>query len=282
MLTPVASNAQPSHCERDAPRTAARAAVGTAAVAGNVALHVYFKNAWWSGEKAESFWVNHDWGMPFRDQDKFGHALGGYHLARIGTDLLEAGCFSRRTALLWGATYAALFQLQVEIWDGYQKKYGFSPPDLLANSVGTGLFVAQELVPAMRHVKPTFSYWPTRALRRWGDEPDSELRHTVDYSGQTYWLSADVDAMLPDAAARWWPGLLRVSLGHTITDWIDPATGRSMQAQRRVLLSLDIDAEKLPGSHPVWVRVKKELGYIRFPAPALQIHPRLEGIAWHR
>ncbi len=281
-LTPLPASAQPSYCEHDAARTTARVAVASSAVAGNVALHAYFKNAWWSGEKAESFWVNHDWGMAFRDQDKFGHALGGYHLARIGTDLLEAGCYSRRTALIWGSAYAAVFQLQVEIWDGYQAKYGFSPPDLLANSVGTGLFVAQELVPALRNVKPTFSYWPTRAYRRWSEQPGSELRNSIDYTGQTYWLSADIDEMLPAGAARWWPGILRLSVGHSITDWIDPATGRTVEARRRMLLSLDVDAAKLPGSHPIWVRVKRELGYIRFPAPALQIFPRVEGIAWHR
>ena len=282
-LSPASASAQgAAWCETPATKTAARVGVASGAVVGNVALQVYFKNAWWAGEKAESFWFNNDWDMAFRDQDKFGHLFGGYHLARIGTDLLEAGCFSPTTSLLWGSVYAALFQLQIEIWDGYQAKYGFSTPDLLANTMGTGLFVAQELMPALRHVKPTFSYWPTRAYRNFRDDPSSELRPTVDYSGQTYWFSADVDAMLPDAAAKWWPGLLRVSVGHTITDWVDPASGEMQRAGRRILLSVDLDASKLPGSHPMWKRVKEELGYIRFPAPALEIHPGVRLIGWHR
>lgn len=272
----------PAYCATPSTRTAARVGVASGAVAGNVALQVYFKNAWWAGEKAEEFWFNNDWDMSFRDQDKFGHLFGGYHLSRAGTELLEAGCFSPTTALLWGSVYAALFQLQIEVWDGYQAKYGFSPPDLLANTVGTGFFVARELVPGLRHVKPTMSYWPTEAYRRRESHANSELRATVDYSGQTYWFSADVDAMLPDRAARWWPGLLRLSVGHGITDWVDPVTGQTQRAGRRILLSIDVDAEKLPGRHPVWVRVKRELGYIRFPAPALQIYPGLEGVAWYR
>ena len=283
LLSAATAGAQTaSHCQSPGARTAARVGVASGAVAGNVALQIYFKNAWWAGEKAESFWFNNDWDMAFRDQDKFGHLFGGYHLARVGTDLLEAGCFSPRTSLIWGSVYAALFQLQIEIWDGYQAKYGFSPPDLLANTVGTGFFVARELMPALEHVKPTFSYWPTRAYRNFRDDPSSELRPTVDYSGQTYWFSADVDAMLPEAAAAWWPGLLRLSVGHTITDWVDPVTGDGRRAGRRILLSLDVDATKLPGRHPVWMRVKEELGYIRVPAPALEVYPDLRGIGWHR
>ncbi|HEX2779934.1 MAG TPA: DUF2279 domain-containing protein [Gemmatimonadaceae bacterium] len=271
-----------SLCDSKAYRVASRTTVGTAALAGNVALYQYFRQAWWSGARAEHMWVNWEHHEPFREMDKFGHAYAGYHLARLGGDLLGGACVSRTKAVWYGAAYAAAFQLQIEYWDGKQAKYGFSPPDLIANTAGAGYAVAQHYYAPLRFVKPTISYARTTASRRFGRAQGSELRPTTDYSGQTYWLSVDVDGLLPASAARWWPGFVRASVGHSITDYVDPVTGRGQWAKREIVLSLDLDPEKLPGNNPVWRRVKHELSYYRFPAPALRLTPTVKGVRWYR
>ena len=74
---------------------AVRAGVGSAFVGGNAYLYHYFKKAWWSGERAPHFFFHADWDQEFRDQDKFGHLLGGYHLARIGYAGLREACVRR-------------------------------------------------------------------------------------------------------------------------------------------------------------------------------------------
>ncbi len=261
--------------------TVKRAAVAATFVGGNAALYSYFKRAWWSGEKSEGFFFHADWDENFRDQDKFGHMHGGYHLARFGDALLRSACVRRSRANAWSAAYAAAFQLQIEIWDGKYEKYGFSYPDLIANTTGTAIAVLHSAYPKTRAIKPTISYWPTAAMRN-ADNIPGELRPSLDYSGQTYWISADVDALLPDDAKRYWPGFLRVSAGHSITDWIDPNTGANIRAKRRVLLTLDFDAEKLPGENRVWKTIKRQLGYIHLPSPALQLSPEFIGIGWYR
>ena len=73
-----------------------RAGVAGMFVAGNGILYSYFKRAWWSGEKADHFFFQADWDQDFRDQDKLGHALGGYHLARFGKAFLRSACTSNR------------------------------------------------------------------------------------------------------------------------------------------------------------------------------------------
>lgn len=256
-----------------------RALAAATFVAGNGGLYLYFKKAWWSGEKAPKFFFQPDWDLNFRDQDKFGHFLGGYHLARVGDALLRASCVSEPKAIALAAAYATLFQLQIEVFDGRFAKYGFSYADVLANTTGMGLAVAQHFHPALRAYKPTISYWQTEALR---NGKNGELRPSLDYSGQTYWISTDVNAVLPDSKKKYWPAIIRVSVGHSITDWIDPATGASIRAQRKILLSLDLDADKLPGNNPAWNRVKHTLSYIRFPAPALQLTPDLKIIGVYR
>ena len=258
---------------------AVRAGVGTAFLGGNAYLYHYFKKAWWSGERSDGFFWNADWDMEFRDQDKFGHMLGGYHLTRLGYAGLRAACVSKSKALIASATYAALFQLQIEIFDARFKKYGFSYPDLIANTAGQVLAVAQEVNPRLKAVKPTFSYRQTRALKN--KLPTSELRPSTDYSGQTYWFSTDVNRLLPDGAKPYWPSFIRLSAGHSITDWNDVA-GAPIRAKRKLLLSLDLDAEKLPGNAPIWRAIKHTLSYYRFPAPALQITPSLDIVPWYR
>ena len=285
-LAQPAGAQQSPRCADRGYRVATRAGAGALFLGGNVALYEYFRRAWWSGERADRFRINWEWDEAFRQADKFGHALGGYHLTRAGTGLLKGACISDRKAALGGALYAIAFQTQIELWDATQKKYGFSPNDVLANSAGTLYAVAQELYPAVEHVKPTFSYWPTAAYRnRRNFAPNAagaELRPSLDYSGQTYWLSADVDAMLPDGAKPFWPAVVRLSLGHSITDYVDERTGAFFRARHRLLLSLDFDPEALPGNHPAWRFVKRQLSYYHFPAPALQIAPTVKGIGWYR
>ena len=261
--------------------TLRRAGVAAVFVGGNAALYSYMKNAWWSGERSDGFFFRADWDENFRDQDKFGHAVGGYHLARFGAAFLRSACMSKPKAIAWSAAYAAVFQLQIEIFDGMFEKYGFSYADLLANTAGTALAVLHETHPKTRAIKPLISYWPTEALRN-RDNIGGELRPSLDYSGQTYWLSADVNAMLPDNAKRYWPSFLRVSAGHSITDWIDPATGANLRAKRKIVLTIDFDAEKLPGENRIWKTFKRQLSYIHLPSPALVITPDFKFEAWYK
>lgn len=273
---------QATGCGRSASDLALRrAGVAGVFIGGNALLLAYMKNAWWSGERADKFFFRADWDEDFRDQDKFGHAVGGYHLARIGAALLRSACMSKPKAMALSAAYAAAFQLQIEIWDGMFDKYGFSYPDLLANTAGTALAVLHEVSPGTKAIKPTISYAPSAALRNRDNFP-GEIRPSLDYSGQTYWLSADVNAMLPAPAKPYWPSFLRVSAGHSITDWIDPQTGANIRAKRKILLTIDFDAEKLPGENRLWKTFKRSLSFIHLPSPAIQISPDFEFIPWYK
>jgi len=262
---------------------AVRAGVGSAFIGGNAYLYHYFKQAWWSGTRAKHFFFRADWDQEFRDQDKFGHMFGGFHLARIGYAGLREACVSDKKAIFWSAAYAAAFQLQIEIFDGQFVKYGFSYADMIANTTGQALAVMQELHPSWRAIKPTFSYHKTLALTNTENGViTSELRPSLDYSGQTYWFSADMNQLLPAGAKEYWPSFIRSSVGHSVTDWINPTTGTPQRGQRKILLSLDFDPEKLPGDAPLWRTIKHTLSYYHFPAPALELTPRLHVSPWYR
>ncbi len=260
---------------------AARAGAAGAFVTGNGILWHYFKKAWWSGEKAPHLFFRADWDQDFRDQDKFGHMFGGYHLTRAGAGALRLACVAPKKSILAAAAYSEFFQLQIEVFDGHYKKYGFSYADVIANTAGMGLAVAQTFHPTLDAIKPTVSYHRTAALRN-NSRYATELRPSLDYSGQTYWFSTDVNALLPDNKKQLWPSAVRLSVGHSVTDWISSVDGHSMRAKRKILLSLDLDPEKLPGNNPLWKTVKHQLSYYHLPAPALQLTPSFMGIAWYR
>jgi len=195
--------------------TAVRTGVASGFVGVNAYLYHYFKKAWWSGERAPRFFFHADWDQQFRDQDKFGHMLGGYHLARFGYLGLRGACVGKTKAIIWSGAYAAAFQLQIEIFDGQFKKYGFSYADMIANTTGQTLAVLQEVYPSLRAVKPTVSYHKTRALR---SGMSAELRPSLDYAGQTYWFSTDVARILPEGTRPYWPDFIRFSVGQCVTD----------------------------------------------------------------
>jgi hypothetical protein len=49
-----------------------------------------------------------------------------------------------------------------------------------------------------------------------------------------------------------------------------------------LLLSIDIDPEKLPGQNRFWKVVKHQLSYYHFPSPALQLTPSFRALDWYR
>jgi hypothetical protein len=255
-------------------RTLARAAAGVGLTGGYAGLYLYFHHAWWSGTSAKRWFIENDWDKEERDTDKFGHMFGGYQLTRVTSELLQAGCMAPSRAAAWGALYAYAFQFQIEEWDGTQQLYGFNPSDLIADAAGAVFAVAQQHTEALQYIKPVWSYRPTEAYRR-RNEPghDGQPRATTDYSGQTYWFSTDVHGLLPDRAKRFWPALIRVSPGYSITDYVDPVTGGAIRAKRKILISLDIDPEQLPGDNKIWRTIKHELAFIRIPGPTLQLTP---------
>ena len=261
-------------------KTVRRVAVGGTFVAANVALQQYFKKAWWSGEKRD-FWTNHDWRQPFREHDKAGHMYGGFHITRYGTDLLVFACVPRSKAVWYAASYAAAYQLQIELWDAKQAMYGFSPPDLIFNTLGAALGVATSRREDGSSLRPAMSYHKSKA-RKLGVGINRDMRLTTDYTGQTYWMSVNPRNVLNEQAGRMWPKMLRVSAGYGITNWRDPYTAENRFAHRKFLLSVDLDPEQLPGSHPVLKRIKREMSYYRFPAPALQLTPSFKGVKWYR
>ena len=181
------------------------------------------------------------------------HALGSYHLARTAVHATCADRASRVQAAWKSAGVALAIGTMKEVADGYYN--GFSTVDLGVDAMGAGYAVAQAYLPVLEKITPSFSLAPRALLTKRG--PRGAL---VDYSHQTVWLSANVHDLLPLRAAKMWPSPVRLSVGRR-------AFGGSTPSE--YVLGLDLDAARLPGDHPAWVRVKSILHNVRLPGPAL-------------
>ncbi len=181
------------------------------------------------------------------------HALGSYHLARTAVNATCADRASRVRAAWTSASVALAIGAMKEVADGYYN--GFSAVDLGVDAMGAGYAVAQAYLPVLEKITPSFSVAPRALLSTRG--PRGAL---VDYANQTVWLSANVRDLLPTAAAKVWPSPVRLSVGRRAFGGTTPS---------EYVVGLDLDAARLPGNHPAWVRIKNVLHSVRLPGPAL-------------
>jgi len=242
---------------------------GRVAIVGGVlgstvtGIHIYQRNAWWRDQRGP-FHFQED-GAYALNVDKVGHFFGGAFASFIGRKSLEWSGFSRTTSVWGGFAIGALFELYVEVEDGFARDWGFSPGDAIADVIGAFWPVAQEYVPYVEHFQPKFSYFPSGAVL----DGTHKGNMIDDYEGQTYWMGIHVNGLLPSSWKAYWPDWLALAVGVSVRNMHEDA-----ETQRNIILALDYDMSKiLPGDGWFMHTLKQAMNYIRFPAPAIRISP---------
>ena len=263
--TAAANEDQRASGER--PFRPARFALVTGSVgAFNVGLYFWEKNRWWRQELATPFHFDDDWR----------YSLGLDKAAHFYATEIQAFAYARAlrwsgppplAASLMGAGIAWVVQTHVEYQDGFNRRYGFDRYDIAANTLGAAWFVAHEHVDFLRHFNIRLGYFPSKRWR----EGLGERRATFadDYAGHSYWLSADVEQLVPGLS--FWPGWLDVSGGVSLNDWTD---SEPYSGYRSYYLSLDLDtAELIPRSTGLGRAAGDLLNRVHLPFPAVRLHP---------
>lgn len=225
------------------------------------AAQIYQYQAFWADRG--SFRIIDDGDLAL-DADKGGHIFAGYFMSKLSTDVLLTAGMSEDLATIGGGLMGLGYQFFVEVQDGYGKLWGFSPSDMLANSIGAGLHIAQRYVPGMKYVKMKAELYPAPLI---GEKTRVGAASPIDdYSAWTWWLSLDVHGILPEEAKPYWPSWLNLSFGYAARNlgWED-------EQSRRFIISLDYDLEKiLPDGAPFWNWIRQYLNILKLPAPAIE------------
>jgi|KBSMisStaDraftv2_1062788.scaffolds.fasta_scaffold00143_4 hypothetical protein len=259
--------------------------VGGAHVALLGASFFALNRAWYSDYPATSFHFFDDF-PEWNQMDKMGHMWTAYTLSRLSGGAWKYTGMNPKTAVWLGGASAMAYQSVIEVLDGFSAEWGFSPYDMIANVIGAGAYVSQELGWKEQRIQIKFSYWPH-------DYPDDLIyrrddlfgtttaeRILKDYNSQTYWLS--VNPWSFDKSTRFWPRWLNISAGYSSdlmlggreNKWTD-ANGvihdyTSIPRIRRFYLAPDIDFTKFRTRSKVLKTVFFVLNMIKIPAPTLE------------
>lgn len=247
------------------------ALVSTGLLALNIAAYQPFKETWWNEERTH-FHLYRGWRRTVGSWDfgwndsYFGHMdkLGHYYSSKIMSEQLTNMSnwigFSENKSRWIGPVVSSLLMLEIEIYDGFFKEWGFSLADFTANELGAFAPVIGKKFPFWRKFSLKFSYHPSHL-------PQNEPTFIKDYAGMTYWLSCNAGEFLPEKLKDKYPQWLNFALGY----------GVSKQAHGDVELFLapDINWEKIyHGSSRAVKLFFHGLNYLHFPVFALQISPK--------
>ena len=103
-------------------------------------------NALWYNDFERSKFRTIDDFNEWQQLDKIGHVYSAFHLSRLGAESLEWSGASKKNQLVYGSAIGLGFLTAVEIFDGFSEEWGFSWSDIGANTLGTAMYVGQELL----------------------------------------------------------------------------------------------------------------------------------------
>jgi hypothetical protein len=231
-----------------------RKIVATGIVGATIAISlVWAYDSWWRDTSPFSFrsenWLNGE----HRGIDKAGHLYTSYFYFHTLRNVMLWGGHDPVTARWWGAGAAAFFALTVEIGDGFSG-VGFDYQDLVFNAVGVGYGWLQTEVPFLKNFCLKWSYIPR-------DRFDFPPRFTQHYDAHTYWLTANINELLPALLEPYWPDFLQIAVGYGVDE---------NMTKREAVIGLDYNLEVIPTHSEDLLLIKRTLNMFHYPAPAVK------------
>ncbi|MGL2994113.1 DUF2279 domain-containing protein [Flavobacterium sp. TSSA_36] len=241
------------------------AVIITETVLGGATL-VGLNQLWYADYPKSNFHFIND-NAEWLQMDKIGHFYSAYHLGRFGAEALQWSGVKKRDQLLYGATLGFVFLSAVEVMDGFSAEWGASSGDIIANALGTGLYISQELLWKEQRITPKFSFHTTAFAGQNPNKLGSSFSEQLlkDYNGQTYWLSVNLDSFFSNASLPKW---LNVALGYGADGMLKGMDSNDAR-ERQFYLSLDINLQKIRTNNSFLKTVFSVFNTLKVPAPTL-------------
>ncbi|MBN4085370.1 DUF2279 domain-containing protein [Flavobacteriaceae bacterium AH-315-B10] len=209
--------------------------------------------------------------------DKFGHILSSYYLGKLGADALNWSGVSKKNQLIYGSTLGFGFLTAVEIFDGYSKEWGFSWSDIASNAVGTGLYVAQELLWNEQRISLKYSFHRTKYAKMRPDKLGENFLQEVlkDYNGQTYWLSANLHSFSKNKNSKI-PKWLNLAFGYGADGMLTANNDNvdnlftNQDRIRQFYLSFDVDLTRIRTESNLLRTIFSIINVVKIPMPTIE------------
>lgn len=257
----------------------------TAAIVSESSIYVggisYLQFIWYRDHNRVPFHFYND-NSGYLQIDKLGHSFAAYTESYIAYKWLRKAGVEKTNALLYGGSLGFILQAPIEVFDGLYEGWGFSWGDMAANTTGSLLLIAQELIFNEQSVRYKISFSPSEMSKNsygyLGDNM-SEI-FFYDYNGHSYWLSMNMNKIfLKDKLPSW----LNIAVGYSANGMLGEFKNRTYYAGHRLpeyertrqyLISLDIDWEKIPTRSKLLKALFSGLNFIKLPFPAVEINSK--------
>jgi hypothetical protein len=256
-------------------RLAGVVATGGIIYAGGISALSYF---WYKDQERVPFHFYNDT-RGYLQMDKAGHFYAAYHQSFFAYKSLRWAGVSHKNALFFGGPMGLVFQTPIEIFDGLYKGYGFSIPDMLANTLGVLMFTMQQAFLNEQIAIMKFSYSPSPYPKYYDRLGGTHLeRFVLDYNAHTYWFSGNVKKLTGIAGIPSW---FNIAVGYSangmLGEFENPQFYRGkpllhFDRYRQFLISPDIDFTKIK-TRKKWVySILQTANLIKIPFPAVEFN----------
>ena len=248
---------------------------------------LYF--AWYADYPQTSFHFyddNGEWML----MDKGGHLATSYIVGNYGYQALRGAGLDEKRSTWYGGTLGLAFLTTVEVFDGFSKGWGFSWGDMAANTLGSGLFIGQQLLWHEQRILVKYSFHTTEFPKYRPDLlGENFLQQTIkDYNGITIWGSANIKSLFLKEESNF-PAWLNVAFGYGATGMtggfenVLEHDGKPIpyyERKQQFFLSLDIDFTRIPTNNKFLKYTFKVLNIFKLPFPTIEYNTGGDWV-WH-
>lgn len=169
--------------------------------------------------------------------DKLGHAYTGYLLTEYFSNRVAHTADDPRGAIITGAILGMSTQMLVEIFDGFSGGYGASYEDVIANGVGVGFSVVENLVPGLDE-KIDFRL-------EYVQSDYSGFHPVTDYAGQKYVLALKLSGFeeLEDTPLRF----VELQAGYFTRGFTEAEMEAGVEKRRAPYVAIGLNLNELLG-----------------------------------
>ncbi len=272
---------------------------GTALYVGTV----YELNQIWYANYPKSKFHFFDDSKEWKGMDKAGHLYTSYFESNLAFSLLHWAGVKEGKSIYYGAALGSLFQATLEVMDGYSEKWGFSSYDIEFNTLGSLVFLTQQLAFHDQYMRlkvssnPFMQYPTTKNIvshdgqyftsldERANDLFGKSYAETFikDYNAMTVWASFNISSIFKTNKII--PSWLNLAIGYGADNlyggfdnsWVyenNIYTLNSSEFPRRnqFYLSFDVDFQKIKTKKPLLKMLYTMLNVIKVPSPTLEIN----------
>jgi len=217
---------------------------------------IWSYDTWWRDAGRPFHFMTENWlNSKTLGIDKIGHLYTSYFYFNTFRDLMLWGGYERSAADWWAAGGTMFFALAIEVGDGVTPEYGFDYQDIVFNFLGMGYGWLQTRVPFLKHFTFKWSYVPNEGYR-------FPVRFTDIYDAHTYWLTCDIDKLLPSSVEPYWPDFLQIAVGFGVDDKV---------TKREFVIGFDLDLGDLfKTENEDLLLIQKTVRMFHIPSPAIK------------